>query len=124
MGDDWKYWLHFLHIIVLFSRDFVYSNLEKSSCSSLFAISQNFCDATDIFCFERFSVPQSLQPHPDKCESGVCLNDLLWKLQYTFDDINRQRFKIEIPPLTSHQSARLASNSIRPNSTRRRAKSI
>ena len=46
------------------------------------------------------------------------------QLQYTFDDINRQRFKIEIPPLTSHQSARLASNSIRPNSTRRRAKSI
>jgi hypothetical protein len=46
------------------------------------------------------------------------------QLQYTADDINRPRFKIEIPPLTSHQSARLASNSIRPNSTRRRAKSI
>jgi hypothetical protein len=46
------------------------------------------------------------------------------QLQYTADDINRPRFKIEIPPLTSHQSARLASNSIRPNSTRRRAKSV
>jgi hypothetical protein len=46
------------------------------------------------------------------------------QLQYTADDIHRPRFKIEIPPLTSHQSARLASNSIRPNSTRRRAKSI
>lgn len=43
------------------------------------------------------------------------------QLQYTADDINRPRFKIEIPPLTSHQSARLA---VRPNSTRRRAKSI
>jgi hypothetical protein len=46
------------------------------------------------------------------------------QLQYTADDVHRPRFKIEIPPLTSHQSARLASNSIRPNSTRRRAKSI
>jgi len=46
------------------------------------------------------------------------------QLQYTADDIKRPRFKIEIPPLTSHQSARLASNSTRPNSTRRRAKSI
>jgi len=43
------------------------------------------------------------------------------QLQYTADDINRPRFKIEIPPLTSHQSARLT---VRPNSTRRRAKSI
>jgi hypothetical protein len=46
------------------------------------------------------------------------------QLQYSDDDINRPRFKIEIPPLTSHRSARLASNSIRPNSTRRLAKSI
>jgi len=46
------------------------------------------------------------------------------QLQYTADDINRPRFKIEIPPLTSHQSARLASNSTRPNSTRRRTKSV
>ena len=46
------------------------------------------------------------------------------QLQYSADDINRPRFKIEIPPLTSHQSARLASNSIRPNYTRRRAKSV
>jgi hypothetical protein len=46
------------------------------------------------------------------------------QLQYTVDDIKRPRFKIEIPPLTSPQSARLASNSIRPNYTRRRAKSI
>jgi hypothetical protein len=46
------------------------------------------------------------------------------QLQYTADDMNRPRFKIEIPPLTSHQSARLASNSIRPNYTRRRAKSV
>ena len=45
-------------------------------------------------------------------------------LQYTADDINRPLFKIEIPPLTSHQSVRLASNSIRPNSSRRRAKSV
>jgi hypothetical protein len=45
-------------------------------------------------------------------------------LQYTDDDINRPLFKIEIPPLTSPQSARLASNSIRPNYSRRRAKSI
>jgi hypothetical protein len=46
------------------------------------------------------------------------------QLQYSDDDINRPRFKIEIPPLTSHRSARLASNSIIPNYTRRRAKSI
>jgi hypothetical protein len=46
------------------------------------------------------------------------------QLQYTIDDAHRPLFKIEIPPLTSHQSARLASKSIRPNSTRRRAKSI
>lgn len=46
------------------------------------------------------------------------------QLQYTTDDVRRPLFKIEIPPLTSHQSARLASNSIRPNSSRRRAKSI
>lgn len=46
------------------------------------------------------------------------------QLQYTDDDKKRPRFKIEIPPLTIHQSARLASNSIRPNSTRRRAKSV
>jgi hypothetical protein len=43
------------------------------------------------------------------------------QLQYTADDMKRPRFKIEIPPLTSHQSARLA---VRPNSSRRRAKSI
>jgi hypothetical protein len=46
------------------------------------------------------------------------------QLQYTADDLHRPRFKIEIPPLTSPQSARLASNSVRPNSTRRRAKSV
>jgi hypothetical protein len=45
-------------------------------------------------------------------------------LQYTNADKHRPRFKIEIPPLTSPQSPRLASISIRPNSTRRRAKSI
>ncbi len=45
-------------------------------------------------------------------------------LQYTNADRHRPRFKIEIPPLTSHQSPRLASISIRPNYTRRRAKSI
>jgi hypothetical protein len=43
------------------------------------------------------------------------------QLQYTTDDAHRPLFKIEIPPLTSHQSARLA---VRPNSSRRRAKSI
>ena len=45
-------------------------------------------------------------------------------LQYTNADKHRPRFKIEIPPLTSPQSPRLASISIRPNYTRRRAKSI
>jgi hypothetical protein len=46
------------------------------------------------------------------------------QLQYTDDDKYRPRFKIEIPPLTSPQSARLSSNNIRPNYTRRRAKSV
>ena len=46
-------------------------------------------------------------------------------LQYTNADKHRPRFKIEIPPLTSPQSARLAVRlAVRPNSTRRRAKSV
>jgi hypothetical protein len=51
--------------------------------------------------------------------------------QYTKADRNRPVFKIKIPPLTrpkstrsSPKSARLANNNIRPNYTRRRAKSI
>jgi hypothetical protein len=42
-------------------------------------------------------------------------------LQYTNADKHRPLFKIEIPPLTSPQSVRLA---VRPNSSRRRAKSV
>ena len=44
--------------------------------------------------------------------------------QYTKADRHRPVFKIKIPPLTRPKSARLARNSIRPNYTRRGAKSI